>query len=105
MQVSPKVAAAVSSLLFASTLGVLIAVASFGIIRMFEQMGEGLSLVPARWGENNPGLLVQISVAIAFPVVIWFVIWFYNKAVLAEQALQNYRYTPPEAPHKHVAKK
>ncbi|MSO96740.1 MAG: hypothetical protein EXR11_00770 [Rhodospirillaceae bacterium] len=104
MRIPPKLAAAVSAVLFASTLGVLIAVAAFGVIRMVEQMGEGLSLVPSRWGENNPGLLLQISGAIALPVVAWFVVWFYKKAVTSEQALQDYHYAPPEAP-KHAGKR
>jgi hypothetical protein len=96
MQLPPKLSAAISAILFASTLGVLIGVASFGFIRLIEQMGEGLGLVPGRWGENNPDLMLQISAIVAVPVVIWFVIWFYKKAMKAEATLQNYHYTPPE---------
>jgi len=84
--------------LFASTLGVLIVVASFGFLRVLEQMGEGLGLVPSRWGENNTNLMFQISAVMAIPVVIWFVLWFYKKAVVAETGLQNYRYVAPEPP-------
>jgi hypothetical protein len=98
MQASPKLAALVASVLFASTLGVLIGVGAFGLIRMVEQMGEGLGLIPGRWGENNPDLMVQISGLAAVPVVIWFVVWFYKKALKAEQNLQGYKYAPPPSP-------
>jgi len=95
---SPKLSAAISAILFASTLGVLIVVASFGFIRLLEQMGEGLGLVPSRWGENNPDLMFDISIAVALPVVIWFVVWFYKKAIAADANLKGYRYTPPTEP-------
>jgi hypothetical protein len=98
MTIPPRISALVSAVLFACTLGVLIAVASFGLIRMFEQMGEGLGLVPSRWGENNPQLLLEISTLSALPVVVWFVVWFYRKAVAAETNLKGYRYTPPTPP-------
>jgi hypothetical protein len=98
MQLPPKLSAVISAILFASTLGVLIVVAAFGFIRLLEQMGEGLGLVPTRWGENNPDLLFEISTAIGLPVVIWFVVWFYKKAVAAETSLMGYRYTPPAEP-------
>jgi hypothetical protein len=98
MQAPPKLAALIAAILFASTLGVLIAVGAFGFIRMVEQMGEGLGLMPGRWGENNPDLLVGISALAAVPVVIWFVVWFYKKAVKAEENLQGYKYTPPPSP-------
>jgi hypothetical protein len=98
MQLPPKLAALISSVLFACTLGVLIVVGSFGLIRLFEQMGEGLGLTPPRWAENNPDTLLAISAISAIPFVIWFVIWFYKKAVTAEHNLKDYRYAPPEAP-------
>ena len=44
MQLPPKSAAVIASVLFASTLGVLIVVASFGFMRLMEQMGEGLGI-------------------------------------------------------------
>jgi hypothetical protein len=97
MQLPSKVAALISSVLFASTLGVLIVVASFGFMRLMEQMGEGLGITPPRWAENNPDTLLAISTISAIPVVIWFVIWFYKKAVTAEQNLKDYHYAPPEA--------
>jgi hypothetical protein len=59
-------------------------------------MGEALGLAPSRWGENNLNLLVDISTALALPVVVWFVVWFYRKAVAAEQQLAEYKYTPPD---------
>ncbi|PHX99186.1 MAG: hypothetical protein CK529_10385 [Rhodospirillaceae bacterium] len=103
MQLPPKSAAVIASVLFASTLGVLIVVASFGFMRLMEQMGEGLGITPPRWAENNPDTLLAISAISAIPVVIWFVIWFYKKAVTAENNLKDYRYSPPE-PQKHAGK-
>lgn len=97
MQLPPKLAAAIAAVLFASTLGVLIVVAAFGFMRVMEQMGEGLGLVPSRWAENNPDILLGISTITAIPVVIWFLLWFYKKAVVAETNLKDYRYSPPEA--------
>jgi hypothetical protein len=104
VRLSPKIAAAVSAALFASTLGVLTAVATFGVVRLVEQMGEALDLVPARWGETNLPVLVDISTLAALPVVVWFVVWFYRKAVRSEQALADYKYTPPE-PIRHAPAK
>ena len=103
MQLPPKSAALISSVLFACTLGVLIVVGSFGFMRVMEQMGEGLGLTPPRWAENNPDILLAISSISAIPVVIWFVVWFYKKAVVAETNLKDYRYTPPE-PQKQTGK-
>jgi hypothetical protein len=104
VRLPPKIAAAVSAALFASTVGVLTAVATFGVFRLFEQMGEALGLVPARWGETNLPLLVDISMFAALPVVAWFVVWFYRKAVASEQALADYKYTPPDPIHHAPAK-
>lgn len=98
MSMSPKAAAAISAVLFASTMGVLIAVASFGVIRVAEEMGEGLGLVPGRWGENNPDLIMTGAVIVAIPVTLWFVMWFFKKALAAEEMLRGYTYAPPSEP-------
>lgn len=104
MKMSPKLAAIISSILFASVLGVLIAVASFGVLRILEQLGEGLGLVPARFGENNPELMMAASVVAAIPVLLWFMVWFFKKALISETALENYEYKEPETP-KNTGKK
>ena len=90
-----RVAGIVSTVLFAGTLGVLISVAAFGLLRVGEQAMEALGYLPLRWGENNIDVLVELSLALSLPLVIWFVIWFYKRARNAEQALDGYKYTPP----------
>lgn len=94
----PKIAAAISAILFGTTMGALIAVAGFGIIRLIEQMGVGLGMVPARWGENNPDLLMLGALVVAAPLTLWFTIWIYKKALTAEIKLQGYVYVPPAEP-------
>jgi hypothetical protein len=95
---SPRFAAVISTILFVSVLGVLIAVGSFGLLRIGEEIGEGLGLVPARWGENNLDLLVLWSGVLAIPVVLWSTVWFFRRALKTEKALENYTYTIPETP-------
>jgi len=84
---NPVFIAALTTVLFASTLGVLIAVAGFGIIRIFGQMLEALGILPIRWGENNVILLMELAGASSLPLVAWFSLWFYRKAVTAERVL------------------
>jgi hypothetical protein len=84
---NPVVIAILTTILFAGTLGVLIAVAGFGMIRVGEEMLEALGVLPARWGENNVILLLQLSGVVAVPLVIWFSLWFYRKALAAERIL------------------
>jgi hypothetical protein len=92
---SARLSGIVSTVLFAGTLGVLISVAAFGLLRVGEQGLEALGYLPLRWGENNINLLLELSLAVSLPLVIWFIIWFYKRAVHAEQALIGYKYTPP----------
>jgi TRAP-type C4-dicarboxylate transport system permease small subunit len=84
---NPVVIAILTTILFAGTLGVLIAVAGFGMIRVGEEMMEALGILPARWGENNVILLLQLSGVVAVPLVLWFSLWFYRKALAAERIL------------------
>ena len=98
MKLPPKISAGIAAVLFAVTLGVLIVVAAFGFIRLMEEMSEGLGILPTRWGENNPDVMFQIAALSAIPVMAWFLVWFYKKALVSETALQNYRYTPPDPP-------
>ena len=53
MRQNPVFIAILTTILFAGTLGVLIAVAGFGVIRLVEDMAEALGILPLRWGENN----------------------------------------------------
>lgn len=87
MSKNPVVIAVLTTVLFAGTLGVLIAVAGFGVIRVVEEGMEALGILPVRWGENNVALLMQLSGAASVPVVVWFSFWFYKKAVAAERVL------------------
>ncbi len=87
MSKNPVVIALLTTVLFAGTLGVLIAVAGFGIIRLFEEMMEALGILPPRWGENNVIHLMQLAGACSVPIVLWFSLWFYRKALSAERVL------------------
>ncbi|MSO72850.1 MAG: hypothetical protein EXQ84_04485 [Rhodospirillaceae bacterium] len=87
MSKNPVVIALLTTVLFAGTLGVLIAVAGFGIIRVFEEMMEALGVLPVRWGENNVIVLLELAGALSVPAVLWFSVWFYRKALAAERVL------------------
>ena len=90
-----NLAGIVATVLFAGTLGVLFTVAAFGMLRIGEQGLEALGHLPLRWGENNIDLLLELSLALSAPLVVWFTIWFYKRARNAEQGLVGYKYTPP----------
>ena len=87
MSKNPLVIALLTTVLFAGTLGVLIAVAGFGVIRVVEEMAEALGILPVRWGENNVLLLLQLAGLLSIPVVLWFSAGFYRKALAAERLL------------------
>ncbi|MHB1204160.1 MAG: hypothetical protein ACYCZX_01225 [Rhodospirillaceae bacterium] len=87
MRTNPYVNAVITTVLFAGTLGVLIAVTGFGVIRIAEEMLEALGALPLRWGENNVAALMGIAGVASIPVVIWFSFWFYRKALNAERIL------------------
>jgi len=95
---SPIVRAVTAAILFASTLGVLVAVGGFGVVRIVSQMGEGLGFLPNRWGEENIQTMMILAGVIAAPVAIWFIFWFYRRAYTAEVALETYTYVPPPQP-------
>ncbi len=90
MRTNPQANAVITTVLFAGTLGVLIAVTGFGVIRIVEEMVEALGILPLRWGENNVGTLMGISGVAALPVVVWFSFWFYKKALNAERILTSH---------------
>lgn len=90
------IAAVISTLLFASTLGVLVGVAVFGVARVGDQMLEAINVLPLRWGETHADVLAFIAVAISVPAVAWFSWWFFRKAQEAETNLGDYTYTPPK---------
>jgi hypothetical protein len=98
LRIPPVITAGLATLLFTSTLGVLAAVASFGVVRLCTQILEALSYLPPRWGEGHLQLLMEIAMAMAVPVVLWFAVWFYQKALVAERNLAGYRYNPPNEP-------
>ena len=87
MRNNPYVIAGLTTVLFAGTLGVLIAVAGFGVIRIGEQMLEALGILPTRWGENNVSVLMGVAGVVSVPIVAGFSVWFYRKALSAERIL------------------
>ena len=87
MRTNPYLNAVITTVLFAGTLGVLIAVTGFGVIRLMEEMLEALGTLPLRWGENNVAALMGIAGVASIPVVVWFSFWFYRKALNAERIL------------------
>lgn len=95
MKNNATISGIVATVLFAGTLGVLISVAAFGFLRIGEQALEALGYLPLRWGENNIATLLELSLAVSAPLVIWFVMWFYKRARSAEQSLAGYKYSPP----------
>jgi hypothetical protein len=84
VRASPTLIAATATIVFIGTLGLLLVVAGFGVIRVVEDMGEGLGFVPSRWGEGNLLLMVEIAAAISLPIVIWSSVWFFRKSREAE---------------------
>ncbi len=89
MSKNPVFIAILTTVLFAGTLGVLIAVAGFGVIRIVEDIAEALGILPLRWGENNVNLLLAASGLVSLPVVAGFGAWFYRKALSAERILAS----------------
>ena len=90
MRNNPLLIALITTVLFAGTLGVLIAVAGFGVIRIGEDMAEALGMLPLRWGENNVSTLMTLAGAVSVPVVLWFSFWFFRKALNAERILTGH---------------
>jgi hypothetical protein len=87
LRTKPHLNAVITTVLFAGTLGVLIAVTGFGVIRLLEEMAEALGILPVRWGENNVATLMGVAGVASIPVVVWFSFWFYRKALNAERIL------------------
>ena len=94
---SPTLIAAVATIVFIGTLGLLLVVAGFGVIRVIEEMAEALGFLPARWGENNLIILVQLAAAISAPIVAWSSVWFFKKSRAAEIKMQAYGASKPAA--------
>ncbi len=89
MRASPTLTATVATIVFIGTLGLLLVVAGFGIIRVIEEMFEALGFLPARWGENNLIILVQLAGLISAPIVAWFSVWFFRRSLAAEIKLHE----------------
>jgi hypothetical protein len=92
---SPTLISAVATTVFVGTLGLLLVVAGFGVIRIIEEMAEALGFLPARWGENNLMVLVQLAAAMSAPIVAWSSVWFFKKARAAEIKMQAYEASKP----------
>jgi hypothetical protein len=92
---NPVLSAVFATVLFTGTLGVLTSVASFGALRILNQMAEALGILPARWGENNVFLLMELAGLLSIPIIAWFAVWFYRRAITHERQLQGYKYVPP----------
>jgi hypothetical protein len=82
--------AATATIVFVGTLGLLLVVGGFGVIRLAEEMFEALGVLPPRWGENNLLTLVTLAGVISAPIVVWFGIWFYRKALAGEKRMVEY---------------
>ncbi len=94
---SPTLISSVATIVFIGTLGLLLVVAGFGVIRVIEEMAEALGFLPPRWGENNLLILVELAAAISAPIVAWFSVWFFKKARAAEMKMQAYETSKPAA--------
>jgi hypothetical protein len=89
------VIALTATIVFVGTLGLLLVVGGFGVIRLLEEMCEAMGFLPPRWGENNLTLLLEAAGVLSAPVVIWFGFWFYRKALSVEKRMEGY--TVPKA--------
>lgn len=87
MRRTPSLVAGTATIIFVGTLGLLLVIFLFGIIRVTEDMGEGLGLVPTRWGETHLFALIEIAALISAPIVLWASVWFFRKARAAEVRL------------------
>ena len=94
---SPTLISSVATIVFVGTLGLLLVVAGFGVIRLIEEMAEALGFLPVRWGENNLLILVELAAAISAPIVLWFSVWFFKKARAAEIKMQTFEASKPAA--------
>jgi len=93
---NPRLIAITATIVFVGTLGLLLVVGGFGVIRVGEEMLEGLGMLSPRWGENNLMALLSLAGLISAPVVIWFGAWFFRKALAGEQRMEGY-VTAPKA--------
>jgi len=87
VRASPHLIAITAAIVFVGTLGLLLVVASFGAIRVGEQMLEAFGVLPPRWGENNLAVLVELSMLLSLPFVAWFGYWFYRRALATEKRM------------------
>jgi hypothetical protein len=87
---SPALIAATATIVFVGTLGLLLVVGGFGVIRVAEDSMEALGMLAPRWGENNLKVLVGLAGLFSAPVVIWFGVWFFRKALAGEQRMAAY---------------
>lgn len=94
MHPSPQMTAVTATIVFIGTLGLLLVVGGFGVIRLGEEMLEGLGMLSPRWGENNLLTLVSMAGIVSAPVVVWFGVWFYRKALAGEKRMEEYAAAP-----------
>ena len=94
MRSSPPLIAVTATIVFVGTLGLLLVVGGFGVIRVGEEALEALGMLSPRWGENNLKVLVGMAGLISAPVVIWFGVWFFRKALAGEQRMAAYVAAP-----------
>ena len=103
MRSSPPLIAATATIVFVGTLGLLLVVGGFGVMRVGEEMLEGLGMLAPRWGENNLKLLVSLAGIASAPVVIWFGFWFFRKALAGERRMEAYEAAPSPSGDKTAA--
>jgi hypothetical protein len=90
----PYLIAITAVIVFVGTLGLLLVVGGFGVIRICEEMLEAFGVLPPRWGENNLLILVNLSIILSLPVVGWFGFWFYRRALAVEKRMVGYVTAP-----------
>jgi hypothetical protein len=91
---NPRLTAITATIVFVGTLGLLLVVFGFGVIRVGDEMLEGLGMLSPRWGENNLRALVGIAGIISAPVVIWLGVWFFRRALAGERRMEAYEAAP-----------
>jgi len=90
----PVFVAIAATILFGGTMGVLMATAAFGVIRVGQQMLEAIGVIPLLWGERNLFMMMAMSGIGTLPILFWFIRWFFRQALNAERRLVGYKYIP-----------
>jgi hypothetical protein len=91
----PFLNAIAATVLVSGTLGALLGIVLFGVVRIADQGLEAVGVLPLRWGEQNLPILMTIAGIATLPFLASFIVWFWRLAVRAERDLVGYKYVPP----------